>query len=798
MGGLISDLLPLLHIHRGPPRPQPEPSSTATYGAGGADEDVTSPTSIVPTTQTTSDPKNHRDQEGESGVTKSDDTGKKRRSAVTGFMISAMMLGRNNFFLYRNQSNLRWQMYNHLTILVKSIPRVTINIPIGFGINKSAQDLMDRIGYVGFLYAMRSLLVYAFGYYHIKDKIFGFPIADIMTIEMDTMIHNIPYMQDALQGLIQMPMDIINKFIIMVKDFTVTMIKEFFMDIWNSIYGTATDQLQKVTNELGQTVSNFITGQVPGGEALLELMKKLQIVQTLPLKDIQPLVDQFSIVMKELGVSQTYIDGTAQEFNDILEIAKKCEKPGQSQDIQVLSEGDVSDSLSCTEGIFKVQYAMVRELSIVLNARYYNKWPDKYLLFVNNDLRRIKHANTLGQMANVVYLASTEKIVRKTLVLNVKEMIALRGSSKQTLVADDIESSTQRKLTEFSGQSAENAALLHKQYDEKDQDDPLRPDRTTLLSSTETLQTLTPMWGHFESRSGTALVPPLGGRMYDENDHSLQEIQEIQEIMQNVQNYFNVEIQIPIPMLQTYESSVRVGSKTKTLVHYYVAKSESLRAHELLDELNEWNVLGYGGNPPHYRSKVDIAKLRNKSVDTAMGRGVRWCIDPEDLMEAMAQLPNTALSYTDTSGKINLKCNLRKFVARDGIEKLNNTNEMVQKYGKFVNIILSKWMKEWNAMKTFNNDGHNQRSWHSGHTSADFVWYVLRNEEGVEAVVPLLRHDPNLTNPMELEKRTISKIDYKNRSTGYNGTETIDYTRETHMSNVVDNPPKEIRMINFS
>lgn len=123
---------------------------------------------------------------------------------------------------------------------------------------------------------------------------------------------------------------------------------------------------------------------------------------------------------------------------------------------------------------------------------------------------------------------------------------------------------------------------------------------------------------------------------------------------------------------------------------------------------------------------------------------------------------------------------------------------MVQKYGEFVNIILSKWMKEWDAMKTFNNDGHNQRSWHSGHTSADFVWYVLRNEEGVEAVVPLLRHDPNLTNPMEPKKRTISKIDHKNRSNGYKGTETIDYTMETHMRDVVDNPPKEIRMINFS
>ena len=52
MGGLISDLLPLLHIHRGPPRSQTEATSTeateitAQYGAGGADGDVTSHTSI--------------------------------------------------------------------------------------------------------------------------------------------------------------------------------------------------------------------------------------------------------------------------------------------------------------------------------------------------------------------------------------------------------------------------------------------------------------------------------------------------------------------------------------------------------------------------------------------------------------------------------------------------------------------------------------------------------------------------------------------------------------------------------
>lgn len=254
-------------------------------------------------------------------------------------------------------------------------------------------------------------------------------------------------------------------------------------------------------------------------------------------------------------------------------------------------------------------------------------------------------------------------------------------------------------------------------------------------------------------------------------------------IFDKTNNFFEQQIMVPISNVQKYRAGGRV--------HYYIAERRSERAEALLDELNQWNVLGKDEDGKYY-SKIDKEQLEERKFEKEEnGKGSRWCASLEDILIEMAKLPNTALSYTTQQIKMVGKCDLNKFMPKKTLQKSTESIDVQDYFKKYkiqMNAILTAWEKRWNQMRT--REGiYKSRRWHSGHDGEDFAWFVVVGEDGEdEAIVPVLRHDPFKTNIMRDKKETKNIL-------GGRREVTTDHTLNTHMNRLRTQPDSIFKIV---
>jgi len=196
--------------------------------------------------------------------------------------------------------------------------------------------------------------------------------------------------------------------------------------------------------------------------------------------------------------------------------------------------------------------------------------------------------------------------------------------------------------------------------------------------------------------------------------------------------------------MQTYESETSVGKK---VVHHYAAATRSELAEKFLDTLNCWNLLGY--RDKKFYSMVTDYGDHEHALNTEEFKGVRFCVDDHELLSQLARLPNTALSYTPTKGRVGLngQCTLKKFQPEPATAKTSNI-DVREKYHDVIREILERMFAGWNEMTAVDRNGL-KALWHSGHDGSAYALYLLEDEENEqEVIVPVLRHEPSKTNTM--------------------------------------------------
>lgn len=204
------------------------------------------------------------------------------------------------------------------------------------------------------------------------------------------------------------------------------------------------------------------------------------------------------------------------------------------------------------------------------------------------------------------------------------------------------------------------------------------------------------------------------------------------------------------------------GAHALALAHSYVSRAPSERAEAFLRALDEWNaVTTKNGQTRSHADKRHISTRFAYDESATVGDG---CVDANDLMGAMrARVPNFALSYTadHPTLKNTSACGLLRFEGPAGANTVDcdDPNERAQVRdacdAEAFAAILKDICEAWDGMRFFNtkNGQKNMRA-RSRHDTSHVVWFVFRDEDAgeIEAVVPILRHQPSLTDIVAVDE----------------------------------------------
>lgn len=189
--------------------------------------------------------------------------------------------------------------------------------------------------------------------------------------------------------------------------------------------------------------------------------------------------------------------------------------------------------------------------------------------------------------------------------------------------------------------------------------------------------------------------------------------------------------------------------------HSYVSRAPSERAEAFLRALDAWNTVTTTNGQT--RSHVDRRRISTRFAYDESATVGDGCVDANDLMGAMrARVPNFALSYTADHPTLKNRsaCGLLRFEGPAGAKTVDcdDPGERARVRDacdtEAFAAILRDVCDAWDGMRFTNpKSGQKNMRARSRHDTSHVVWFVFRGEDAdeIEAVVPILRHQPSLT-----------------------------------------------------